>query len=95
VRSADSLRTGSYASGVTDRAPHSPRLAYGIQEFADATCLSYETVRQAILRNELVARYVGRKAVILHEEGRAWLQSLPDRPQPSRVPITRADPRDL
>lgn len=60
------------------------RLAYSIQSLADATDLSYETVRQAVLKNELVARFSGKKAVILRDDAMAWLQSLPDqKPQPA------------
>jgi excisionase family DNA binding protein len=54
------------------------RLSYSIQDVADSTGLSYETVRQAIKRNELVAKYSGSKAVIRREDVIAWLDSLPD-----------------
>jgi hypothetical protein len=54
------------------------RLAYSIQSLADACDLSYETVRQAVLNNEIAARYTGRKAVIPVEEARRWIASLSD-----------------
>ena len=54
------------------------KLAYSIQSLADATDLSYEQVRQAIKRSELVAKYSGSKAVIRREDAIAWLDSLPD-----------------
>jgi excisionase family DNA binding protein len=53
-------------------------LAYSIQSLAEATDLSYETVRQAVLKKELDARFVGRKAVIPRDEALRWLASLPD-----------------
>jgi excisionase family DNA binding protein len=61
-------------------APRAPieRLGYSIQDVADSTGLSYETVRQAIKRNELVAKYSGKKAVIRPADVTAWLDSLPD-----------------
>lgn len=54
------------------------KLAYSIQSLADATDLSYETVRQAVLNNDIAARFTGRKAVIPRDEAIRWLHSLPD-----------------
>lgn len=62
----------------TEAAPAVERLAYSIQEVADMTGLSYETVRQATLRNELDAKYSGKKAVITRAAVDAWLNNLPD-----------------
>lgn len=59
------------------RQPVEP-LGYSIQALADATHLSYETIRLAIQNNELAPKYSGRKAVIPVEEARRWLASLPD-----------------
>lgn len=59
--------------------PVPERLAYSLPAFADAVCLSIDTIRKAIGRGELVARYptpAGRKPIITRKEGLAWLEDL-------------------
>lgn len=56
------------------------KLAYSLQNFAQAVDLSDEAIRQAIEDGELVPSYAGRKKskpLIMREEGLRWLRSLP------------------
>jgi hypothetical protein len=56
------------------------RLAYSIEEAAEATGYSTDTIRRAIRANELTARYANTKPVILAGELGEWLQALPVEP---------------
>lgn len=53
------------------------KIAYSIEEAAEATGYSTYTIRAALKNNDLVARYANTKAVILATELTAWLESLP------------------
>lgn len=44
------------------------KLAYNIQEAAEATGYSTDTIRRALRNNDLSARYANSKPVILAEE---------------------------
>ena len=52
-------------------------IAYGIDAAAQATDTSRDTIYRAIARDELTARKIGSRTVILAEELRAWLMSRP------------------
>ncbi|OIH95242.1 hypothetical protein BIU90_02940 [Curtobacterium sp. MCBA15_001] len=59
------------------------RLAYSLPAFADAVCLSVTTVKKAIDRGELLARYptpAGRKPIVTREDGLRWLEELRTQP---------------
>lgn len=57
------------------------KLAYNIQEAADATGYSTDTIRRAIRNNDLTVRYANSKPIILTEELLGWLRSLPTEPK--------------
>lgn len=54
------------------------KLAYSLDSFAEAVDMSKEFIRQQIAADRLVPSYAGSKPLILAEEGRRWLQSLPN-----------------
>lgn len=58
--------------------PKLEKLAYTLQEFAEAVSLSDEQLRYHIKRNELVPRYSGTKPLITVAEGERFLRSLPE-----------------
>lgn len=61
-----------------DTAPiEKSKLAYSIEEAAAATGYSTDTIRRALRKNDLTARYANTKPVILTDELKAWLESLP------------------
>ncbi len=62
--------------------PKLDKLAYSLEEFAEAVSLSYSQLLRHIERNELVARYSGRKALITRAEGERFLRSLPEERAP-------------
>jgi len=53
------------------------KIAFSIEEAAEAIGYSPDTVRRAIRNNDLVARYANSKPVILATELQEWMQSLP------------------
>jgi len=53
------------------------KLAYSLDEFADAVSLSKEFIRQQIAAGLLTPSYAGTKPLIMREEGERWLRSLP------------------
>ena len=55
----------------------SDKLAYSIEEAAAASGYSTDSIRRAIRKFELTARYANSKPVILAEELADWLRSLP------------------
>src|SRR5690606_24603706 len=57
-----------------------PKLAYTLEEDAEATGYSSRTLRIAIRRHDLLARYANTKAIILADELQDWLKSLPTEP---------------
>lgn len=54
------------------------KLSYSYQSLADATDLSVDSIQKAVKANELVASYFGTKPLILRDEARRWLSSLPN-----------------
>lgn len=56
------------------------KLSYSIDEAAEATGYSSDSIRRAIRNNDLVARYANSKPVLLASELNDWLASLPTEP---------------
>jgi hypothetical protein len=65
-----------------------PKLAYSLDEAAEATGYSTSTLRIAIRRHDLLARYANTKPVILAEELLDWLKSLPTEPRGGHRPLS-------
>lgn len=65
------------------------KLAYNLEEAAEATGYSTSTLRIAIRRNDLIARYANTKPVILAEELLDWLRSLPTEPKVGHQPLSQ------
>jgi len=84
------LNPGPSIGGMTlDPAPiENSRLAYTIDEAAAATGYSASTIRTAIRRNNLLARYANTKPVILIDELQDWLRSLPTEPKGGHRPLS-------
>jgi hypothetical protein len=67
----------------SESVPHVPisndpaRLAYSVAEFCTAASVGRSKVYEAISCEELKARKAGRRTIILHDEGEAWLRALP------------------
>ena len=53
------------------------KVAYSIEEAAEATGYSTDTIRRALRNNDMTARYANSKPVILATELTDWLGSLP------------------
>lgn len=53
------------------------KIALSIDEAAEATGYSTDTIRRAIRNSDLTARYANSKPVILTSELTDWLQALP------------------
>ena len=53
------------------------KLAYSIEEAAEAAGYSTDTIRRALRNNDLTARYANSKPVILATELAEWLEALP------------------
>lgn len=64
------------------------KLAYNLNEAAAATGYSTSTLRIAIRRHDLIARYANTRPVILAEELRDWLESLPTEPKDGHRPLS-------
>lgn len=56
------------------------KIAFSIEEAAAAVGYSTDTIRRAIRNNDLTARYVNTKPVVLATELTAWLESQPTEP---------------
>jgi hypothetical protein len=65
-----------------------PKLAYSLEEAAEATGYSTSTLRIAIRRHDLLARYANTKAIILADELQDWLRSLPTEPRGGHQPLS-------
>lgn len=65
-----------------------PKLAYSLEEPAAATGHSVSTLRIAIRRNDLLARYANSKAIILADEMQNWLNSLATEPKGGHQPLS-------
>lgn len=57
------------------------KLAYSLDEFAEAVSLSKAQLRKHIERGELVPAYSGTKPLITRAEGERWLSTLPAEPK--------------
>ena len=57
------------------------KLAYSIEEAAEATSYSTDTIRKAIRNNDLAVKYYNTKPIILASELQAWAEALPSEPQ--------------
>jgi hypothetical protein len=57
------------------------KLAYTIEEAADATGYSRSTIKLALVTGNLRAGYANSKPVIEADELRRWILSLPERPR--------------
>lgn len=57
------------------------KLAYDLDETAEATGYSTSTLRIAIRRHDLIARYANTKPVLLARDLLDWLRSLPTEPK--------------
>jgi hypothetical protein len=64
------------------------KLAYNLEEAAAATGYSTSTLRIAIRRHDLVARYANTKPVIMADELQDWLRSLPTEPRGGLQPLS-------
>lgn len=53
------------------------KIAFSIEEAAEASGYSTDTIRRALRNNDLIARYANSKPVILATELTDWLSSLP------------------
>lgn len=53
------------------------KIAYSIEQAAEAVGYSTDTIRRAIRNNDLSVKYANSKPVILASELESWLTSLP------------------
>lgn len=53
------------------------KLSFSIEEAAEATGYSTDTIRRAIRNNDLSVKYANSKPVVLASELEAWLTALP------------------
>lgn len=53
------------------------KIAFSIEEAAEASGYSTDTIRRAIRNSDLTARYANTKPVIMASELESWLSSLP------------------
>lgn len=53
------------------------KVSYSIEEAAEATGYSTDTIRRALRNNDMTARYANSKPVILAHELHDWLAALP------------------
>jgi hypothetical protein len=59
--------------------PNDNRLAHTIEDAVRITTAGRTSIYAAIKGGELKARKIGRRTIILDEDLRAWLASLPER----------------
>jgi hypothetical protein len=78
--------------GPTIDAMMIPKLALTYEEAAEATGFSVSTLRWAVRRNDLIARYAKSKPVLRVSELDEWLASLPTEPRGGHAPIGRLAP---
>ena len=57
-----------------------PRLAIELKQFAKAIGTDLTTCYRAALRGDLIIRKLGRKSIVLMDEGQAFLRALPKGP---------------
>lgn len=56
------------------------KVSYSIEEAAEATGYSTDTIRKALRNSDMTARYANSKPVILATELQEWLEALPSEP---------------
>ncbi|MBT1001187.1 hypothetical protein KIH31_01115 [Paenarthrobacter sp. DKR-5] len=66
-----------------------PKLAFTLDEAAEACGYSVATLRRALRNHDLIARYANSKPVILVSELEEWLCSLPMEPKGGYPPVSR------
>lgn len=54
-----------------------PKLAYTVQELAEAVGVSHDVISRAIRAGKLAARYPTSRPVIPVDEAKAWFDALP------------------
>jgi excisionase family DNA binding protein len=64
------------------------KLAHTIAEFAQLSGLGRSFIYQEIKEGRLIVRKAGRRTLILHDEGQAWLAKLPVAGQRGSSPST-------
>lgn len=57
------------------------KIAFSIDEAAEAVGYSTDTVRRAIRNNDIAVKYANSKPIILASELQAWAEALPSEPQ--------------
>jgi len=57
------------------------KIAFTIEEAAEAVGYSTDTVRRAIRNSDLAVKYYNTKPIILASELQAWAEALPSEPQ--------------
>lgn len=57
------------------------KIAFSIEEAAEAVGYSTDTIRRAIRNNDLTVKYANTKPIILATELQAWAEALPSEPQ--------------
>lgn len=65
------------------------KLAYSIPEAAKVASASVSVLRRKIATNDITVRYIGSKPVILADELKAWLESLPSEPAAGHTPVNQ------
>jgi excisionase family DNA binding protein len=53
------------------------RMAYSVEQFAEATDISRSSLYEEIKAGRLVARKCGKRTIISVHDAEAWLESLP------------------
>jgi excisionase family DNA binding protein len=56
------------------------RLAYSLQDAADAVGIGLRTLQALIAKGDIIAVYSGRKPLVTADELKAWLGRLPSEP---------------
>ena len=56
------------------------KIAFTIEEAAEAVGYSTDTVRRAIRNNDLAVKYYNTKPIILATELQSWAEALPSEP---------------
>ena len=74
---ASELRAGA-ARAVAAAGFGGPKISYTIPEFCAATGIGRTRVYAALAAGQLKARKYGKRTIILAEDGRAFLASLPE-----------------
>ncbi|WP_158861984.1 hypothetical protein [Leifsonia sp. AG29] len=75
---ADAVNEGPIAVKVRAPGEASARVAYSLEDAALECGVSPSFLRSFVRRNDLVVHYALSKAIILAEDLRAWVQSLPE-----------------